>query len=46
MSLRFLTYQCVPAQIDRVLRERGHDVLALRRAFHPRSPDDVVIAKA
>ncbi|RJP42406.1 MAG: hypothetical protein C4547_00670 [Phycisphaerales bacterium] len=46
MSLRFLSDQCVPAEVVGVLRQRGHDVVALRQVLHPRSPDDLVIAKA
>lgn len=46
MSLRFFSDQCVPAEVIRVLRQRGHDVTALRQVLHPRSPDDLVIAKA
>src|SRR5438093_7326724 len=46
MSLRFFSDQCVPTEIARVLRQRGHEVIALREVLHPRSPDQVVIAKA
>jgi predicted nuclease of predicted toxin-antitoxin system len=46
MSLRFLSDQCVPAGVAHALRERGHEVILLRQVVHPRSPDDVVIAKA
>ena len=46
MSLRFLSDQCVPARITDTLRKGGHDVIPLRQVLHPRSPDEVVIAKA
>ena len=46
MSLRFLNDQCVPAAVARTLQARGHEVIALRRVLHPRSPDEIVIAKA
>jgi predicted nuclease of predicted toxin-antitoxin system len=46
VSLRFLSDQCVPAEIGRLLRQAGHDVIALREVLHPRAPDDLVIAKA
>jgi predicted nuclease of predicted toxin-antitoxin system len=46
MSLRFLSDQCVPAEVARVLRQRGHEVIELRQTLPPRSPDELVIAKA
>ena len=46
MSLRFLSDQCVPAEITNILRGHGHHVTLLREVLPIRSPDPVVIAKA
>jgi predicted nuclease of predicted toxin-antitoxin system len=46
MSLRFLSDQCVPAEINHLLRLAGHEVLHLREALPARAPDPEVIAKA
>ena len=46
MSLRFLSDQCVPAEITATLRRHGHEVTLLREVLPIRSPDPVVIAKA
>ncbi len=46
MSLRFLSDQCVPAEITDTLRRHGHHVTLLREVLPVRSPDPVVIAKA
>jgi predicted nuclease of predicted toxin-antitoxin system len=46
MSLRFLSDQCVPGSIPARLRQHGHEVTRLRDILNPRSPDDLVIAKA
>ena len=46
MSLRFLSDQCVPAEITDILRTNGYQVTLLRETLPIRSPDEVVIAKA
>ena len=46
MSLRFLSDQCVPAEITDILRRHGHHVTLLREVLPIRSLDPVVIAKA
>ena len=46
MSLRFLSDQCVPAEITVRLRRHGHQVTLLREVLPIRSLDPVVIAKA
>ena len=46
MSLRFLSDQCVPAEITEMLRRHGHQVTPLREVLPIRSPDPIVIAKA
>ena len=46
MSLRFLSDQCVPAEITEALRRHGHRVALLREVLPIRSPDPVVLAKA
>ena len=46
MSLRFLSDQCVPAEITDTLRRHGHHVTLLREVLPIRSLDPVVIAKA
>lgn len=46
MSLRFLTDQCVPAEIGDRLRQSGHRVTLLREILPIRSIDPVVIGKA
>ena len=46
MSLRFLSDQCVPAEITIHLRRHGHQVTLLREVLPIRSLDPVVIAKA
>ncbi len=46
MSLRFLSDQCVPAEITETLRRQGHQATLLREVLPIRSPDPVVIGKA
>jgi len=46
VSLRFLSDQCVPAEITGMLRDHGHQVTLLRDVLPVRSPDSVVIVKA
>ncbi len=46
MSLRFLSDQCVPAEIAESLKQRGHEVTLLREVLPINSPDPAVIAKA
>ena len=46
MSLRFLSHQCVPAEISDTLRRHGHQITLLREVLPIRSPDAIVIAKA
>lgn len=46
MSLRFLSDQCVPAEITDTLRGHGHQSMLLREVLPIRSADPVVIAKA
>ncbi len=46
MSLRWLSDQCVPAEITEILRGHGHQVTLLREVLPIRSVDSVVIAKA
>lgn len=46
MSLRFLSDQCVPAEIVAYLRESGHQVTLLREVLPIRALDPDVIAKA
>ena len=46
MNLRFLSDQCVPAEIAGMLRDHGHQVTLLRDVLPVRSPDSVVIVKA
>ena len=46
MSLRFLSDQCVPAEITHSLRGHGHHVTLLREVLPIRAVDPVVIAKA
>jgi predicted nuclease of predicted toxin-antitoxin system len=46
VSLRFLSDQCVPAEITDILRRHGHQVALLRDVLPIRSPDPAVIAKA
>jgi len=46
MSLRFLSDQCVPAEITGSLRHRGRSLSLLRDVLPIRSPDELVIAKA
>ena len=46
MSLRFLSDQCVPAEITNTLRGHGHHVILLREVLPIRSLDPVVIAKS
>jgi predicted nuclease of predicted toxin-antitoxin system len=46
VSLRFLSDQCVPAEIIDSFRAHGHHVTLLREVLPIRSPDPVVIAKA
>ena len=46
MSLRFLSDQCVSAEITDILRRHGHRVTLLREVLPIRSLDPVVIAKA
>ena len=46
MSLRFLSDQCVPAEITNILRGHGHRVTLLREVLPIRAVDLVVIAKA
>ena len=46
MSLRFLSDQCVPAEITETLRRHGHQVTLLREVLPIRAVDPVVIAKA
>jgi len=46
MSLRFLSDQCVPAEITDNLRGHGHRITLLREVLPIRSVDPVVIAKA
>ena len=45
MSLRFLSDQCVPAEITDNLRRRGHHVTLLREVLPIRALDPAVIAK-
>lgn len=44
--MRFFADQCVPREIVAMLRERGHEVIAVRDVIAPRSPDPVVIRAA
>jgi hypothetical protein len=44
MSLRFLSDQCVPAEMPDHLRQRDHSVSLLREVLPIRSPDELVIA--
>jgi predicted nuclease of predicted toxin-antitoxin system len=46
MSLRFLSDQCVPAEITDTLRRHRHQVTLLREVLPIRSLDPIVIAKA
>jgi predicted nuclease of predicted toxin-antitoxin system len=46
MSLRFLTDQCVPAEISSHLRRAGHQITLLREVLPTRALDPAVIAKA
>jgi predicted nuclease of predicted toxin-antitoxin system len=46
MSLRFLSDQCVPAEITDFLRGGGHQVTQLREVLPIRAPDSDVITKA
>ena len=46
MSLRFLSDQCVPAEIAETLRRHGHQVTLLREVLPIRAVDPMVIAKA
>src|SRR5690349_10440213 len=46
MSLRFLSDHCVPRVIADALRQHSHRVIALRDVLPPRSPDEIVVAKA
>ncbi len=46
MSLRFLSDQCVPAEITGTLRRHGYQITLLREVLPIRSPDPEVIAKA
>lgn len=46
MSLKFFTDQCVPATIERGLRNKGYEVLVLKKHIPLDSPDEIVIAKA
>ncbi len=46
MSLRFLSDQCVPAEISATLCRHGHQVTLLREVLPIRSLDPVVMAKA
>lgn len=46
MSLRFLSDQCVPAEITNHMRQRDYSVSLLREVLPIRSPDELVIAKA
>ena len=46
MSLRFLSDQCVPAEITATLRRHGHEVTLLREVLPIRSPDPMVIGRA
>ena len=43
MSLRFLSDQCVPAEITDHLRQSGHSVSLLRDVLPIRSPDELVL---
>lgn len=46
MSLRFLSDQCVPAEITGILQRHGHQITLLREVLPIRSLDPAVIAKA
>jgi predicted nuclease of predicted toxin-antitoxin system len=46
LSLKFFTDQCVPATIERGLRNKGYEVLVLKNHIPIDSPDEIVIAKA
>lgn len=46
MSLKFFTDQCVPATIERGLRNKGYEVLVLKNHIPIDSSDEIVIAKA
>jgi hypothetical protein len=46
MSLPFLSDQCVPDEIGRILTQNGYKVTSLREVLPVRSPDSEVIAKA
>jgi predicted nuclease of predicted toxin-antitoxin system len=46
MSLRFLSDQCVPAEISEALKKSGHAVTFLREVLPIRAPDPEVIARA
>jgi predicted nuclease of predicted toxin-antitoxin system len=46
MSLRFFTDHCVANSVIQALRDRGHDVLVLKKHIPQDSDDPLVIAKA
>src|SRR5262245_1892558 len=46
MALRFLADHCVPNLAIQKLRAEGHEVIRLKDALPPESPDKQVIAKA
>ena len=46
MSVRFFADHCVPAEMTDSLAQHGHQVVLLRDAMPPRSPDSLVIQKA
>src|ERR1035437_7632541 len=46
MNLRFLSDQCVPAELTESLKRGGHDVTLLREVLPINAPDPAVIAKA
>jgi hypothetical protein len=43
-KIKFFVDHCVPDSVGEILRDKGHDVILLRRRIAPDSPDPLVAA--